>query len=89
MMLLLVLSPDFLQNAELQIKKNIYEQYPLICDEEFENIKNNNSKNLCGICLVTRAKNKTLKCKHTFCKKCIEKWLKCKSRTCPNCRKKI
>lgn len=86
---ILILSPEFIENTYTDIKKSINNHFPLMWDEEFENINNNNYKNLCGICLTTRTKNKKLKCKHIFCKNCIEKWLKYKSKTCPNCRKKI
>jgi deltex-like protein len=41
------------------------------------------SEELCLIC-VDRKVNTTLKCNHSFCKKCIEEWAKQKA-TCPIC----
>lgn len=46
----------------------------------------------CSICFEPIIKNETticeLKCKHIFCKGCIDQWLKNKS-TCPLCRARI
>ncbi|POW09725.1 hypothetical protein PSHT_09049 [Puccinia striiformis] len=52
--------------------------------------------NMCAICLdELKSELRTLRCKHTFHKDCIEKWFTAQDdhrsiiKTCPNCRTKV
>ena len=50
--------------------------------------------NICNICLEDKGKLKTLKCGHSFHKKCIDKWIKTSHNKntvalCPTCRTAI
>lgn len=89
MTLTILLNPNQITDVENEVYRAVNNLFPLMWDEEFENVKDNYCKNLCAICLATKCKNKTLNCNHTFCEKCIGKWLKYNSRSCPKCRKKI
>ena len=42
----------------------------------------------CSICYENIKDKRTLKCDHSFCKRCISKWIE-KSNSCPCCRTKI
>lgn len=46
------------------------------------------NKNNCTICFQKKKKHAVLKCKHSFCKVCIDKWLE-KNKNCPLCREII
>ena len=65
-------------------QRNSYNEYCCIHD-----------KITCGICLDesprSSKKNKSLDCKHIFCKSCINTWIieQKDTRTCPTCRKDI
>jgi len=43
----------------------------------------------CSICMgvIKHPNKKTLKCRHVFCKTCIQRWFTQNHNTCPNCRK--
>jgi hypothetical protein len=72
--------------------------------EDFKNLRNSKIKEIkykkvkecsdteCAICLDTVKVGefeKTLECKHTFHKKCIDRWFKKDNDSCPMCRLKV
>lgn len=61
-------------------------EYKVLFPEEVENIETTFQTFRCGICLNNKIKGKKLRCKHTFCEKCIIKWLTEHSNSCPICR---